>query len=435
MIDAFLLIGLPYLALVACIAGTILRFRKQPYSVSALSSQFLEHRSLNWGSVPWHAGIIIILLAHIAAFLVPGLWMAITSNHAALLVIETAGVALAVLCLGGMVVLVLRRLISGRVQAVTTNVDLIVQGLLLVQIGLGLSLALSYRWGAAWAPRTVVPYLWSVVTLRPDVTFVAEMPGLVKAHIAGAWILIALIPFSRLIHIFTVPLQYLLRAPQVVVWGNLARVRHAATERLVASRRLFITGTVATASGAALLGIGVLDKFVRYFQGPKLTEAEQATLLEERLVRVRATAEQRQLELERLRSQYIAIGPLGQLDPKKGRYFIDYQMRPALAFKGEDGLPILISAKCTHLGCTVASEMNDQGQILCPCHISYFDVKTGQPNAGAPAKLPLAHLDWVLMDAAGTVVARQGDGAAPAADRAALDACTVFLPKRVSEEA
>ena len=80
MLDTFLLVGLPYLALVACIVGTIQRFRREPYNVSALSSQFLEHRTLKWGSVPWHAGIIVILLAHIFVFLFPGVWRAITAN-------------------------------------------------------------------------------------------------------------------------------------------------------------------------------------------------------------------------------------------------------------------------------------------------------------------------------------------------------------------
>jgi Rieske Fe-S protein len=69
---------------------------------------------------------------------------------------------------------------------------------------------------------------------------------------------------------------------------------------------------------------------------------------------------------------------------------------------------MLISAKCTHLGCTVGSEVNAQGKILCPCHISYFDVKTGVPDVGAPAKAPLKHLSWVMMDAQGKLVASQG---------------------------
>ena len=80
-------------------------------------------------------------------------------------------------------------------------------------------------------------------------------------------------------------------------------------------------------------------------------------------------------------------------------------MRPALAFLGNDGMPVLLSAKCTHLGCTVGNQVNDQGKILCPCHTSYFDVTTGQPDSGAPAKLPLPHLDWILRDKSGIDIA------------------------------
>jgi Rieske Fe-S protein len=108
-------------------------------------------------------------------------------------------------------------------------------------------------------------------------------------------------------------------------------------------------------------------------------------------------------------------------------------MRPALAVLGEDGLPLLISAKCTHLGCTVASEVNEEGKILCPCHISYFDVKTGAPDPGAPAKAPLPHLEWALMDPAGQIVGTRS--AAPALAGADLAACTVYIAKRGGESA
>ena len=126
------------------------------------------------------------------------------------------------------------------------------------------------------------------------------------------------------------------------------------------------------------------------------------------------------------------MAKLRDLDPKKGRYFIDYQMRAALAFRGDDGLPLLISAKCTHLGCTVASELDNQGRILCPCHVSYFDVKPGRPNSGAPAKDPLPHIAWVLMDSNGTIVAGRGaDGATHGkVDPAAAQAFDVCITKR-----
>jgi nitrate reductase gamma subunit len=433
MMETFFLVGLPYLAIVVCVAGSVYRYRSDRFSYSALSSQFLESRSLRWGSVPWHAGIIVILLGHLIPFLAPGLWASVLANRTALVAIEATGIAMAVLCLIGMLVLVVRRLVSSRIQAVTTTTDLVVQALLVVQIGLGLATAVQYRWGAVWATSTVVPYVWSILTFAPDPTYVAGMPGLVKAHIAVAWLLIALVPFSRLVHMFSLPLGYLARAPQLVVWSNVQRANRAAAARVVASRRYFVTGTVASASGAALLGVGVADKLGRFFQGPRLTPEQQSEVLEERLVRVKLTAEQRELELERLRNDYIAVGRLAELDPKKGKYFIDYEMRPALAFLGEDGLPLLISAKCTHLGCTVASEVNEEGKILCPCHISYFDVKTGEPNPGAPAKTPLPHLEWALMDPAGTIVGSRT--AAPTLAGADLAACTVYIAKRGGESA
>ena len=67
---------------------------------------------------------------------------------------------------------------------------------------------------------TTVPYLRSLVTFSPDPSFVAGVPQLVMWHLAGAWIVLALLPFTRLIHIFTLPLGYLVRPPQKVVWAT-----------------------------------------------------------------------------------------------------------------------------------------------------------------------------------------------------------------------
>jgi nitrate reductase gamma subunit len=437
MIDSLLFVALPYVAVVVCVVASALRYRSSRFGLSAMSSQFLEHRGLQWGSAPWHIGVILIIAGHVFVLVFPGLTSSLLSVRPVLLAVEGAGIALSVLCVAGLVVLVVRRLTSARVQAVTSTMDLVLLALLLVQIVLGLGVALSYRWGAVWGAGTLVPYLWSLATLRPDPTFVADMPVLVKAHVVGAWVFVLLIPFSRLVHMFSLPLGYLSRAPQLVVWSNLRRAEQALAMKVAASRRLFVKGAVATVSGGALLGAGVLDKLARFFQGPSLGEAEQAEVMDARLTRLKATVEQRELELERLRTDYIRIGTLEELDPKKGRYFTDYEMRPALAFRGEDGMPLLISAKCTHLGCTVASEANADGKLLCPCHISWFDVKTGVPDPGSPAKAPLPHLDWVLMDPQGAIVARRApDGSAVTSVAPGQTAgCSVYIAKRREEVA
>ncbi|MCC6742492.1 MAG: respiratory nitrate reductase subunit gamma [Acidobacteria bacterium] len=435
MIDSLLFVALPYVAVALCVVASVFRYRSDRYSYSAMSSQFLEHRGLQWGSAPWHVGIILILAGHIAIFLFPRLSASLLSVRPVLLVIEGAGIAFSVLCVAGLLVLITRRLTSARVQAVTSTMDLIVLAVLLVQVVLGIAVAVHYRWGAAWGASTLAPYLRSLVRLQPDSSFVTDMPMLVKVHIVGAWVFIALIPFSRLVHIFSIPLSYLARAPQLVIWSNLRRAERALAMKVAHSRRLFVRGAAATVSGGVLLGAGVLDKLARFFHGPALSDSQQAEVMESRLERIKSTVEQRELELERLKSDYIRIGTLEELDSKKGRYFTDYEMRPALAFRGDDGMPLLISAKCTHLGCTVASDVSDDGKILCPCHISWFDVRTGAPDPGSPARAPLPHLDWVLMNSEGAIVARRMPDGGTAKEEADLAGTSVYIAKRRGEVA
>ncbi len=431
MIDSLLFVALPYVAVVVCLVGSIIRIRKLPMTYSALSSQFLESKSLVWGSVPWHIGIISIVLAHLFAFLFPGAWQIFMSHESVLYTFEAIALSLAILCFLGLIVLSYRRITSNRVQAVTSAVDLLILFLLAAQVLLGICTAILHKWGAAWASGTVVPYVWSLLLFQPDPSYIAEMPHLVKAHIVLAWALILLIPFSRLIHMFAVPLQYLSRPPQNVVWNN-ARHREAAAPQyqVEEARRELLKGGVGVSAGLLLLGAGALDKVFSFFFGPRLTAKEEGEIMELRLKRLEGTAQQRKLELERQMNAFILVAPLSELSKDEGKYFIDYQMTPAMAFMGDDGLPILLSAKCTHLGCTVGNQVKDR-KILCPCHVSYFDIQTGMPNEGAPAKAPLPMLSWVLIDKNGKEVARRNSKGQLKGDSKAesIKNCLVYIAK------
>ena len=57
----------------------------------ACLSQLLENRALFWGSVPWHYGITLILLAHLIAWLLPGATLAVLGRGVRLAIIETIG--------------------------------------------------------------------------------------------------------------------------------------------------------------------------------------------------------------------------------------------------------------------------------------------------------------------------------------------------------
>lgn len=439
MFDAFLYAGMPYIAMTLMVLGSWYRFKTQRFSYSSLGSQFLESRWLMWASMPWHAGILIIVIGHLLPFLAPGLWQSLTAHYEFLVVVEGIGAVAAMLCLVGLAVFLGRRIFSARVQAVTTPADLIVLALLMVQVLLGMTTAANYRWGSAWSTNTTTPYLWSLLTLQPDTTLVAGLPPVVRLHIVFAWILFLLVPFTRLVHMFSIPVGYLWRAPQKVVWTSVRRAEaiRESQEQAIESRRYFLRGALGTGAAATLLFAGVLDKLAKFFMGPSMTPVDESELIKKKLQRLELTAQQRELELERMTSPFIFVARLGELSAKDGKYITDYQMRPALAFRDATGLPMLISAKCTHLGCTVASTLDNNGRLLCPCHISYFDIKTGQPNPGAPAKAPLPKLGWVLMDDQGTVVASQGpDGVLEGQpDPARLETYSLFIAKQFEETA
>lgn len=408
MFDLFAFVGLPYAAIFICIVGTILRFRNDRYGISSLSSQFLESKKLLWGSAPWHIGILIVFFGHLIAFLLPGVWQRLMAVPLLLAIAEMTGMAASVLCLLGLLVLFYRRVTTGRLQRSTSIGDFIVTVLLLAQVGLGLMVAGGYRWGASWSTGTLTPYIWSLISFDPDVTVIRDMPIVIQAHIVGAWLILLVLPFTRLIHMFTVPVQYLMRSPQKVVWNNPRRNNQAVTASVAQeSRRHFMKAAFGLGAAGLLLSVGVLDKLSRFFQMPGLHHDEEANLLETRLRRLQLTAEEKELELERLRSDHIYVAKLSELNNTTGKYFIDYAMRPGLAFRSDDGWPMLLSAKCTHLGCTVGNQVDASGRILCPCHVSYFDIRTGMPNEGAPAKAPLDRIAWVLRDEQGNEIATE----------------------------
>ncbi|GAB4209119.1 MAG: hypothetical protein Fur0023_21170 [Bacteroidia bacterium] len=96
--------------------------------------------------------------------------------------------------------------------------DILIEILLLIQIFLGLWVAYSYRWGSSWFASIMTPYLWSVFTFAPDTQAVIALPWIVKLHIIGAFLIIGIFPFTRLVHFLVAPLHYIGRPYQIVIW-------------------------------------------------------------------------------------------------------------------------------------------------------------------------------------------------------------------------
>ncbi len=216
--DQFLFIGLPYVCLVVFFLMTIYRYRTQSFSYSSLSSQFLENKQHFWAVVPFHYGVLTITAGHLIAIFVPRSILLWNAHPLRLFILEVAALAFGFLTLLGLVELLVRRLSNPKVRCVTVLSDWILFGMLIAQVGLGVSIAIFHPWGSGWFAAGMAPYLWSIFRLDPDIAFVAAMPWLVKLHVLLAFVIVGYFPFTRLVHVLVIPNPYLWRKTQVVRW-------------------------------------------------------------------------------------------------------------------------------------------------------------------------------------------------------------------------
>ena len=113
----------------------------------------------------------------------------------------------------GLAILIYRRVTVRSVARSGARGDTVMYTLLAstILIGLGITLAGSghdYR-------ATVAPWFRSIFALQPDVAAIDAAPFWFQAHALVAWALIACWPFTRLVHVFSLPLGYLTR-PYIV---------------------------------------------------------------------------------------------------------------------------------------------------------------------------------------------------------------------------
>ena len=227
-VNNVLFAALPYVAFALFIAGSVYRYTKKGYKVSSLSTQFLEGKKLFWGSQPFHWGLLVIFFGHLIAFLFPSTLIAWNGAPIRLLILEISSFAFALLALLGLILLIKRRLTSKTLLVVTNKMDMVVYSILLTQIISGLGVAFFVRWGSSWFASVLTPYLRSVFSFNPDIDALTAAPWLVQVHVISAFLLIAIIPFTRFMHFLVAPVDYLWRRYQLVLWNwNRTKIRQS----------------------------------------------------------------------------------------------------------------------------------------------------------------------------------------------------------------
>lgn len=217
---------LPYAAMATFFIVTIYRYQEQSFSYSSLSSQFLENSKHFWATVPFHYGLLTILVGHFIGLCIPKAVLAWNGVPWRLYVLEIFGLIGGLFALVGLIFVIERRITNSKIKICTNVSDWIIYGLLVVQIFTGIYTAIFHPWGSSWYATSATPYLWSLAKLNPELGYISAMPFMVKLHIVNAFLLIGFFPFSRLVHILVMPNQYLWRRTQVVRWyGDWRKLR------------------------------------------------------------------------------------------------------------------------------------------------------------------------------------------------------------------
>jgi nitrate reductase gamma subunit len=81
-LNTFLFVAFPYVAVMVFVVGVAYRYRQKGFTVSSLSSQFLEGKKLFWGVVPFHIGLLLVLLLHMVIFFFPSVILAWNASPA-----------------------------------------------------------------------------------------------------------------------------------------------------------------------------------------------------------------------------------------------------------------------------------------------------------------------------------------------------------------
>ncbi len=222
MLENFLFGAYPYIALTVFAVGSWVRFDSEQYTWKADSSQLLSNAGMRVASNLFHVGVLAVLGGHAVGLLTPhsvfqGLGISDIAHQWAAII---AGSVFGGMALLGGVMLWLRRTGNRRVRAASRRSDLPILTWLVATLVLGLSTVPVSAGHAGHGDASVMVALaeWAlgIVTLRPQPGLLAAVDAVFKVHIFFGLTVLLVFPFTRLVHIWSVPVAYLGRAYQVV---------------------------------------------------------------------------------------------------------------------------------------------------------------------------------------------------------------------------
>ncbi|MFT9487285.1 MAG: respiratory nitrate reductase subunit gamma [Tepidibacillus sp.] len=215
MLDQFLWVIFPYVTLTIFVLGHIYKYNRDQIGWSARSSEIMEKRLLKWGSPLFHYGIIFAFFGHVAGIVIPKTLYEALGVPDELYHLGAVGIGsiVGIMALVGLLILIVRRLNVSRVRLFTQRMDWITEFVLLLVVfqGVYVTVIRNFLVGEFDYRTTIGPWFRSLFIFSPDPTLMREVPVSFQIHILLAFLLFSLWPFTRLVHLWSLPLEYLKR--------------------------------------------------------------------------------------------------------------------------------------------------------------------------------------------------------------------------------
>ncbi|MFQ3852362.1 respiratory nitrate reductase subunit gamma [Staphylococcus parequorum] len=216
MFNQFLWVIVPYLCVAIFFIGHIARFKFDQFSWTAKSSEFIEKKQLKWGSLMFHLGIIPVAMGHFVGLVIPASWLSAVgvNDHLYHIGAVYIGSIFGIITMIGMLLLTARRVTKKNIRKLSSTSDIIVNFLLLFIVFMGCYATLvtnatiptfDYR-------ETISIWFRQLFMFSPDATLMTQVPLTFKMHILLGFVIMAFWPFTRLVHVWSVPLTYASRS-------------------------------------------------------------------------------------------------------------------------------------------------------------------------------------------------------------------------------
>lgn len=197
----------PYVCATLFFVVPVIRMATRPFSWSTRASGMFNRDTLGVASLLFHWGLLLVLLGHVA-----GLFGGVLGSEATIRFFYWSALIGGFGVLLGSGIALYRRLAVPEVRAMSQADDYMVHLFLIPIVALALYQVLAQRiFGIAYNASSWFASLW---LLSPQPELMDSVSFITKLHVFLALTFLAYFPFTKLVHVWTYPVNYFVRPYQ-----------------------------------------------------------------------------------------------------------------------------------------------------------------------------------------------------------------------------